>query len=119
MFVVRNAQIDVFEEEAELRFLQYVVASIVRCWPGLADSLGPERLRAQVQQAIADARRFGFANESHQMKYVNVSCAFGVGFASDGSCPWATQILEAPLGPADRIVRLVHAAAERLGATRA
>jgi hypothetical protein len=114
MLVLRREQQRVFERAAEQRFGAHLRAGITRDWPRLAEALGPEGLRAQVDRAVADARGHGFTEERHLMKYVNVTCALGLDFAVSGRYPWAARILAEPLSPTDRMARLVAATSRHL-----
>jgi len=109
VLTIRRAQLHHFEGDAELRFVDQLVEIVAGAWPCLAQALGPTGLRPHVERALGDARAHGFSEPQHLVKYVNVGCALGLGFATRQRFAWAARILAERNAPVDRIDRLVAA----------
>jgi hypothetical protein len=112
MLVLRSEQYQVLALAAEARFAAEARAMLAEHWPRLAEALGAAGLRDHVDRGIADARGHAFTAAVHVLQYLNITCALGLDFATRHR--WAARILAEPLGPADRIARLVAATSRHL-----
>lgn len=123
MLMLRPEQWAVFEQQARERFRARALAHVRRCWSRQAEQLGPERLPAYVDAAIAGAEGRGLEAERDVLLYIDLCLLFDT--YPDCSCetPMVTGLWERSDLPAPTRLRIVwrkvkdraRAAAQRAG----
>jgi hypothetical protein len=94
-----------------------LVGHVKRVLPERCEQLGEAEVRRRVRRAIRQAGSHGIAAAYDICRYVDLTFFLGEEFDADGSCPWATGVLQdGSLTPAEKLDRLYEAARKQLGA---
>ncbi len=96
-------------------FVSRVAGHIRECWPDKHASRDEESVRQYVRDAIARAASWGIATQYGVVGFVDLLCALGDDFDSNGSFPLAREILERDLPAREKIDTLQRYASGVLG----
>lgn len=96
MLVIRPEQLRAIEDAQRGRFEEWLVAHVRRHFPDRALPMGDKALRALLQELVARAESFGFAEAHHLAEFVNLAMLLGAGFPEDPRMAWAGEILRDP-----------------------
>ncbi|MCI5168039.1 MAG: hypothetical protein D3903_18615 [Candidatus Electrothrix sp. GM3_4] len=95
MLVIRNEQMDVFREDALLRFEDEMMAHSKDFTLRLCEVLGDKQLRVAVHSAIERAKEYGFTNRGPIRLFIEMMFLCGSGFDTDPQYPAFGKILQA------------------------
>lgn len=101
---IRTAQLEVFEHEAEKRFVDSAWAHLQEFVPRHCAVAGEATMRGAIRQAIDTARAHGVVQERPVLQFIDLSCILGHGFYRDPQYPWIPTTFEKPAG--DMIARM-------------
>jgi hypothetical protein len=111
MLQIRPEQMVAFEDQAERRFEEEMVAHAVEVAPW-CDGLAPVELREAVRDVLRRGAGFGFTLRGPQRLYLELSLVYGTGFARDPQYPWAAAALEDEAEQMERAVALFDATSD-------
>jgi hypothetical protein len=75
------------------RFVRRMAAHLRGKFKGRATALPDERLRAQIEQGMAEARRHGMVYEDDIRRYLEFLVIFGAPLDQQAQAPWLADIL--------------------------
>ncbi len=96
MIIIRKEQTESFEADARDRFFVLMQDHLSRYFPTHCVALGPAGVHRAIQAGIERARQYEIVSECDVCKFIDLQFAFGQYFDSDGTCPWATDVLNDP-----------------------
>ena len=102
MLVIRSAQMKAFEDAAQLRFENEMVAHSKKFSPRLCEVLGDEQLRVAVRGAMGRAAVYGFTYRGPIRLFIEMMFLRGTAFDTDPQYHVVGRILR---GPGDQMVR--------------
>ena len=117
MLTIRDEQWEVFERDANERFVEQLVDTLQAAWPEACAGLDRKQVRGRVVAALKAAQDLGFAKRENLTRYLHV--AFQQGdpeFATSDAAPWAATILGWEAEPAAKLDALEEAAARAVEA---
>jgi hypothetical protein len=100
--LIRNAQIETFQEAALRRFEDEMVAHSREFTPRLCELLGEEQLRVALRQAMERADTFGFTNKGPLRLYIELMFLCGSDFDTDPQYVALGEILRASADQMER-----------------
>jgi len=115
MLTIRQAQMDVFRNQARLDFESEMAGYLKRYFPFEAANSDLDRW---VQTGLDRASRLGFLTQRECAMYLALMAMLGASFEEDPLVPWAMEILSQADEPSlDRISRLYEKGIEYLEST--
>src|SRR4051812_38011638 len=112
MLVIREAQMAAFRADRERRFVEAVEARLVEEQPRQVADLPRALLRARVQEAVSQARAYGFVAQSSAFRFVVLTFAVGPRFDAH---PWIQRLLSDPSStPEARLTALLEGTPESI-----
>jgi hypothetical protein len=94
--IIRNAQMQVFEEARLPEFEDYMVEHLKDFSPLHSESLGDARMRSLVKIGMERAKKYGFTHRGPVRFYIETIILLGIDFDSDPQFPWAAKFLSDP-----------------------
>lgn len=118
MLVIRESQIRAFQEAAERRLEEELLASIRASAPRHVEVLGEPATRATIRLGYARSVAYGFDRRSDVLMYVSLMLTLGSGFDADPLLPFAGATLNSldPPRPSARLHKLAERAREHVTA---
>ena len=110
--IVRKQQMESLGEDARKRFIDFMEGHLSEHFPDHCRALGPAGVRNAIEAGIERAGQHQMVSERDVCKFIDLQFAFGESFDSDGSHPWATEVLKDPeiRNPTTRIDALMEKA---------
>jgi hypothetical protein len=106
MLVIRQQQIDVFEQAAVRRFEDEMIAHSKGFSPVLSRVLGEAQLRVVVRSAIARAMSYGFTWQGPIQLFVEMTFLCGSAFDTDPQYPGLRDVLRSSGHQMDRAMEI-------------
>jgi hypothetical protein len=106
MLVIRQEQMEDFNQVARARFEDEMVAHSKDFSPRLCEVIGEEQLRVALRSAIQRAEAYRFTNRGPIRLFIELMFLFGSAFDTDPQYPWAAEILRASDDQMQRAERL-------------
>lgn len=93
MLVIRQSQMEVFAENALLRFEDELIEHFKQHLPSHLAQLGEDGAREALRYGVQRARAYRIESEEDVAIYVRHMFLFGRDFDLDPQLPWASQVL--------------------------
>ena len=115
-FILRREQLDVLAEVyTAQKFEERLVEHLRQTWPEECAELGEIRLRRRVLDGVCKATEYGFSEESHVSRFMNLIFLWGDDFDSDDDRPRVREILHSKaLSARNKITQLIILAEDEL-----
>ena len=94
--IIRKQQMNSLEVDARKRFIDFMQDHLSQHFPDHVQALDPEGVRRAIEAGIERAKKYGIISERDVCKFIDLQFAFGESFDSDGTYPWATEVLNDP-----------------------
>lgn len=119
MLVIRNAQMEVFDEVAIAAFEKQMAAHLREFSPGKTRKLSDALIAAAVHSGLKAARAYGFTFRGPLRLYLELMFLFGAAFDTDRRYAWAAEVLNdsetGQMMRAEKLYGLADAASNKIG----
>src|SRR5437879_1368643 len=104
MLTIRAAQLEVFAELAEARFVEQRIDHVGQFWPDVLAEQGREGVGGVVRAGMRRANAYGLSTAYDVARFIDLLFMPGASFDSEPAHPWAQAALFATaLTPAEKM----------------
>lgn len=116
--IIRNDQMTALESASRERFIAFMRQHLQQHFPEHCRALGDGKLPRAIEGGIQRAGRHGIVSERDVCKFIDLQFAFGYTFDTDGTQPWAMEVLANPAHqtPTQKVDALMSRAQAHLAA---
>lgn len=113
MLVLRTEQVEMIQKPKVDQLLRWIERHLIQYFPERARAMGPEKLRAFVEDSYECCNDLGITTSACICKFTDMRFALGEEFYLTPNFPWAARILNDPSIPDvnERVEQMAHIAA--------
>jgi hypothetical protein len=109
MLTISRTQMEALSRAFVESFRERAAAHVAKAFPEAAACLGDSSVHASVDEAIAQAGKYGIETEFDIVRFLNLIYRLGFAFYKDPKHDWAVALLTDPQNPPGQRLELVFA----------